>query len=56
MSKIDLEKERKASAKRRARQLESMRREKPAEEQPTRRLTPAERRKLQDEDYVAPKD
>lgn len=57
MSPEDLERERKASAERRRKQFESLRREKPATE-PTevRTLSRAQKMKLRDDDFVAPKD
>ena len=53
----DLERERKASAERRRKQFESLRREKPVTDPTeTRSLTRAQRAKLRDDDFVAPKD
>jgi hypothetical protein len=57
VSPEDLERERKASAERRRKQFESLRREKPPTE-PTevRTLSRAQKLKLRDDDFVAPKD
>ena len=57
VTREDLQKEREASAERRKERLEKLRRDAPAEEAPfVRRLTAAEKRKLQDEEFVAPND
>lgn len=57
MTPEDLERERKASAERRRKQFESLRREKPVTDPTeTRSLTRAQRAKLRDDDFVAPKD
>ena len=53
----ELESERKASAERRRKQFESLRREKPAtEETEVRTLSRAQKLKLREDDFVAPKD
>jgi hypothetical protein len=53
----ELEQERKASAERRRAQFDSLRREKPVTEvTETRSLTRAQKAKLRDDDFVAPKD
>jgi len=53
----DLDKERKASAERRRKQFESLRREKPIPD-PTevRSLSRAQKLKLRDDDFVVPRD
>ena len=57
MTPEELEQERKASAERRRKQFDSLRREKPvAETTETRSLTRAQKAKLRDDDFVAPKD
>lgn len=57
MTPEELERERKASAERRRKQFDSLRREKPIPEQTeTRSLTRAQKAKLRDDDFVAPKD
>ena len=57
MTREDVQKEREASAERRKRRLESMRRPEPTEEAPyVRRITPAEKRKLQEDEFVIPRD
>ena len=57
MSPEDLDQERKASAERRRKQFESLRREKPVTE-PTevRTLSRAQKLKLRDDDFGAPKE
>jgi hypothetical protein len=53
----ELEQERKASAERRRKQFDSLRREKPlTETTEVRSLTRAQKAKLRDDDFVAPKD
>ena len=57
MTTEELEQERKASAERRRKQFDSLRREKPlAETTEVRSLTRAQKAKLRDDDFVAPKD
>jgi hypothetical protein len=53
----ELERERKASSERRKKQLEEMRRDRPAPEwTDTRSLSRAQRLRLKDDDYVPPQD
>ena len=57
MTPEELENERKASAERRRKQFDSLRRDKPiTEPTETRSLTRAQKAKLRDDDFVAPKD
>ena len=57
MTPEDLDKERKASAERRRKQFDSLRREKPIPD-PTevRSLSRAQKLKLRDDDFVVPRD